>query len=101
MSEERKYGTRWVEEETRRAGGGWYYRVGIVEDDRGHLRVRVVKGPVRPGGEIAQVQRVNLRPKDWPWLRETVERMLETLQEMEASRKEGAGRGSPLIRGRR
>ncbi len=81
MNNDKEYKTQWIEEEVRHAGGAWYWRVGIVEDDNGRRRVRIAKGPIRPGGKIAQSQHVNLRPKDWAWLRETVEKMLAILQE--------------------
>jgi len=79
---------RWIARAIQYAGDAWYWKIGIVEDDSDHRWVRIEKNSIRPGGEIAQSQRVNLRPKDWPWLRETIERMLATLQEMEVSERE-------------
>ena len=65
--------------------GGFAYQIGIIEDNTTHVRkVRVAKGrlTVMPDGRAAvkQAQRLNLKPKEWPELRQAIEKYLEKLQ---------------------
>lgn len=80
MSEEKDYSSKWIDSETRALGGGWYVQVGIIEDARGDRKVRVARGRANPQGGIVQSQKINLKPKEWPWLREQVDRFIAQMQ---------------------
>jgi hypothetical protein len=65
------------------AGAGWMFAVGIVNQD-GRRRVRIAKGKLKvaEAGElpIAQQAKLNLKPSDWPPLRDAVDRYVAQLQ---------------------
>jgi len=88
MSEEKDYSSKWIASEMHALGAGWYVQVGIIEDSRGTRKVRVARGRANPQGGIIQSQKINLKPKEWPWLREQLDRFIAQMQQDEAAEKE-------------
>jgi protein involved in polysaccharide export with SLBB domain len=84
LAETRDFATTWVEFDMIQIGGGYAYQIGIIEDNTTHARkVRVAKGrlTVLPDGRAAvkQAQKLNLKSKEWPQLRQAIEKYLEKL----------------------
>lgn len=74
---EKDYGSKWIAaSEPHALGAGWYVQVGIIEDSQGGRKVRVARGKASPQGGITQQQRFNLKAKEWPWIREQIEKYL-------------------------
>jgi hypothetical protein len=85
LAETRDFTSTWVEFDMIQVGAGYAYQVGIIEDNTTHTRkVRVAKGrlTVQPDGRAAvkQAQRLNLKSREWPQLRQAIEKYLEKLQ---------------------
>jgi len=79
---EKDYSSKWiVSSEPHALGGGWYVQVGIIEDSQGGRKVRVARGRANPQGGIVQAQKINLKAKEWPWLREQIEKYMAQLVE--------------------
>ena len=79
---EKDYSSKWiVSSEPYALGGGWYVQVGIIEDSQGGRKVRVARGRANPQGGITQAQKINLKAKEWPWLREQIEKYVAQLVE--------------------
>jgi hypothetical protein len=79
---EKDYSTKWLAvSEPHPLGAGWYVQVGIIEDPQGGRKVRVARGKASPQGGITQQQRFNLKAKEWPWIREQIEKYLAQLTE--------------------
>jgi hypothetical protein len=85
MAESRDFSTTWVEFELIQVGGGYAYQIGIIEDKATQARkVRVAKGRIiaQEDGRAAvkQAQKLNLKSKEWPKVREAIEKYLGKLQ---------------------
>jgi hypothetical protein len=77
---EKDYSSKWIAaSEPHSLGAGWYVQVGIVEDAQGGRKVRVARGRANPQGGITQSQKFNLKAKEWPWIREQIEKYLAQL----------------------
>jgi hypothetical protein len=85
MPEEKDYSSKWVASETRALGAGWYVQVGIIEDSQGKRKVRVARGKAKPEGGITQAQKFNIKAKEWPWVREQIEKYLAQMAEEPAA----------------
>lgn len=85
MAEEKDYSSKWIVSEIHSLGAGWYVQVGIIEDSQGKRKVRVARGKANPQGGITQQQKFNLKPKEWPWLREQLDRFIAQMQQEEAA----------------
>jgi len=87
---EKDYSSKWIAtSEPHPLGGGWYVQVGIIEDSQGGRKVRVARGKPSIQGGITQSQKFNLKAKEWPWIREQIEKYLAQLaQESEAKAEE-------------
>lgn len=111
----KQYAARWIDWVTMPVGAGWAFAVGIIEQGRGgRFRVRVAKGKIKAvkAGElpITQQAKFNLKPSDWPALRDAIDLYIarldaggvEVVEEdyMEAERKE-AGAGWEYLRNRK
>jgi hypothetical protein len=81
MAEEKDYSSKWIVSEMHALGAGWYVQVGIIEDSQGKRKVRVARGRANPQGGIIQSQKINLKPKEWPWLREQLDRFIAQMQQ--------------------
>ena len=81
MADEKKdYSSKWiVASEPYALGAGWYVQVGIIEDAQGGRKVRVARGRANPQGGIIQSQKINLKAKEWPWLREQIDKHVAQL----------------------
>ena len=79
-SKGKDFSTTWVTSELHALGAGWYVQVGIVEDADGKRKVRVARGRANPNGGIIQSQKINIKAKEWPWIREQINRYIEQLQ---------------------
>ena len=76
------YSSKWIAaSEPHPLGAGWYVQVGIIEDVQGGRKVRVARGRASPQGGITQSQKFNLKAKEWPWIREQIEKYLAQLAE--------------------
>jgi protein involved in polysaccharide export with SLBB domain len=85
LAETRDFSSTWIEFDMIQVGGGYAYQIGIIEDNTTHARkVRVAKGrlTVLPDGRAAvkQAQKLNLKSKEWPQVRQAIEKYLEKLQ---------------------
>jgi hypothetical protein len=85
LAEAKDFTSSWVEFDMIQVKGGYAYQIGIIEDNMTHTRkVRVAKGrlTILPDGRAAvkQAQKLNLKPKEWPELRQAIEKYLEKLQ---------------------
>ncbi len=77
---EKDYSSKWIAaSEPFALGAGWYVQVGIIEDSQGGRKVRVARGRANPQGGITQSQKFNLKAKEWPWIREQIEKYLAQL----------------------
>jgi hypothetical protein len=77
---EKDYSSKWIAtSEPYALGAGWYVQVGIIEDAQGGRKVRVARGRANPQGGIIQSQKINLKAKEWPWLREQIDRYVTQL----------------------
>jgi hypothetical protein len=77
---EKDYSSKWIAAaEPFALGAGWYVQVGIIEDSQGGRKVRVARGRANPQGGITQSQKFNLKAKEWPWIREQIEKYLAQL----------------------
>ncbi len=84
MAEEKEkdYSSKWiVSSEPHPLGAGWYIQVGIIEDSQGGRKVRVARGRATPQGGIIQSQKINLKAKEWPWLREQIDKYVAELSQ--------------------
>ncbi len=81
MAEEKDYSSKWIVSEMHALGAGWYVQVGIIEDSQGKRKVRVARGRANPQGGITQSQKINIKPKEWPWLREQLDRFIAQMQQ--------------------
>ena len=87
MTEEPERRTTWRTMQVLPLGGKWAFVVGVIDDGAG-LKVRVAKGKLRetagPGEcPIAQVNKFNLKTKDWATLRPAIETALAELAALE------------------
>jgi hypothetical protein len=74
------YSSKWIAaSEPLALGAGWYVQVGIIEDSQGGRKVRVARGRASPQGGIVQSQKINLKAKEWPWLREQIDKYVAQL----------------------
>ncbi len=85
MAETRDFTSTWIEFDMIQVGGGFAYQIGIIEDNTTHARkLRLAKGrlTVLPDGRagVKQAQRLNLKSKEWPQVRQAIEKYLERLQ---------------------
>ena len=88
---EKDYSTKWISaSEPHALGAGWYVQVGIVEDAQGARKVRVARGRANPQGGIVQSQKINLKAKEWPWLREQIDKFVAELSRDPAASKDTA-----------
>ena len=87
---EKDYASKWLAaSEPHPLGAGWYVQVGIIEDAQGGRKVRVARGRANPQGGITQSQKFNLKAKEWPWIREQIEKFLAHLAHMDEGKAEG------------
>jgi len=84
------YGTTWETCHLITLGGNWAFAVGIVEDSRGTKKVRIAKGRLKendreePGDcPISQVNKLNLKVKDWARVRALIDDAIKELVEIE------------------
>jgi hypothetical protein len=87
MTEGPEHKTTWRTMQVLPLGGKWAFVVGVIDDGQG-LKVRVAKGKMRDAyamGEcpIAQVNKFNLKIKDWDKLRLAIEKALAELAALE------------------
>lgn len=80
--------TTWRTMQVLPLGGKWAFVVGVVDDGQG-LKVRVAKGKMRDAYEmgecpISQINRFNLKAKDWEKLRVAIEKALGDLATFES-----------------
>jgi len=83
-----EYGTTWETCHTIKLGGGWAFAVGIIRDARGGRKVRVAKGKIKAEAEagecpVSQVNKLNLKPKDWAAIRDAIDEAIGELEEIE------------------
>ena len=84
---EKDYSSKWLSaSEPHPLGAGWYVQVGIIEDSQGGRKVRVARGKASVQGGITQSQKFNLKAKEWPWIKEQVEKYLAELAQLEAGK---------------
>jgi len=55
--------SEWIEYKLIKTGG-WGYKVGIIKDPNGKLRLRIAKGKILPNGDIKQSFRVSFSSRD-------------------------------------
>ena len=84
MSEEtRDFAAKWDTWTLIRAGAGWAFAVGIIEQS-GRRRVRVAKGKMKvasPGElPITQLNKFNLKVADWKLLRGAIDQYIAHLE---------------------
>ncbi len=93
MAEDKKseWASEWIASEAKAIGGGWAMQVGIIRDAQGKHKLRVIRGKVQLQGGISQAQKFNLNPKDWPWLREQLDKYVAQMQTMGATAEETGG----------
>jgi len=87
MTEDAERKTTWRTLQVLPLGGKWAFVVGVIDDGTG-LKVRVAKGRLREAtgpGEcpITQVNKFNLKAKDWEALRPAIEKALTELAALE------------------
>ncbi|MBU0493023.1 MAG: hypothetical protein KKA73_14295 [Chloroflexi bacterium] len=92
MTEDVERKTTWRTLQVLSLGGKWAFVIGIIDDGQG-LKVRVAKGKMRDSYEmgecpISQVQKFNLKTKDWEKLRPAIEKALADLAALEAPAEE-------------
>jgi len=80
--------TTWRTMQVLPLGGKWAFVVGVIDDGAG-LKVRVAKGKMRDAYEmgecpVSQVNKFNLKTKDWDKLRPAIEKALAELATLEA-----------------
>ena len=87
MSEkgESEFGTKWVEgPKLVSIGGRWYEGVGIVQDKRQELKVRIFKGEQKEGRPLpSQTQRLNVKKfSEWEALTPLVKEFCDKLEQL-------------------
>ncbi len=90
MTNDKDHSSTWIISETRPLGAGWYVQVGIIQDSQGKRKVRVARGRANLQGGITQSQKINIKPKEWPWLREQLDRFIVQLQQEESAEEDSA-----------
>jgi len=80
--------TTWRTMQVLPLGGKWAFVVGVIDDGRA-LKVRVAKGKMHDSYEmgecpVSQVQKFNLKAKDWAKLSAAIEKALAELTALES-----------------